>query len=124
MRRATDVPTLPAPSGPYSHLVDVGALVMTCGLTGREPATGAPINGIDAQSDAVFDQLETILAAAGLGLDHVVKTTVHLRDLSDIGAFNAVFRRRFSEPFPVRTTVGSDLPDGLLVEVDAMAARS
>jgi enamine deaminase RidA (YjgF/YER057c/UK114 family) len=70
----------------------------------------------------VIRNLEAALGAVGLTLSDVVKTTVHLADLADFGAFNEVYRARFPEPYPVRTTVGSQLA-GFLVEIDAVAAR-
>jgi len=54
-------------------------------------------------------------------MDHVVKVTAHLREVTkDFRAFNEVYREFFREPFPVRTTVGSDLLD-ILVEIDVIA---
>lgn len=57
---------------------------------------------------------------AGATFDDVVKVTVHLSDLGDFQAFNEVYKRYFKEPYPVRTTVGSQLL-GIKVEIDAVA---
>jgi enamine deaminase RidA (YjgF/YER057c/UK114 family) len=56
-------------------------------------------------------------------MDEVVKSTVHLANLEDFAAFNAVYREFFSEPYPVRTTVGSALLDDILVEIDVIAVK-
>ena len=53
-------------------------------------------------------------------MDNVVKTTVHLADLKDFQAFNGVYKEFFTTPYPVRTTVGSQLL-GILVEIDVIA---
>lgn len=122
-RTATTSSELPPPGGPYSHLVEANGFVFTAGLSPHDPATGAIPDGIGAQTEQAISNLETALDAVGLTLSDVVKTTVHLADLADFAAFNEVYRKRFPEPFPVRTTVGSQLA-GFLVEIDAVAARS
>ena len=121
-KKATTSSELPPPGGPYSHLVEANGFVFTAGLSPHDPATRAIPDGIQAQTDLVITNLETALRAVGLTLADVVKTTVHLSDLANFGAFNEVYRKRFPEPFPVRTTVGSQLA-GFLVEIDAVAAR-
>jgi 2-iminobutanoate/2-iminopropanoate deaminase len=50
----------------------------------------------------------------------VVKSTVHLSDLSLFPRYNEVYARYFPDPKPVRTTVGSDLL-GIMVEIDVVA---
>jgi len=121
-KKATTSSELPPPGGAYSHLVEANGFVFTAGLGPHDPATGALPEGIRAQTDQVIRNLETALGAVGLTLSDVVKTTVHLADLADFGAFNEAYRERFPEPYPVRTTVGSQLA-GFLVEIDAVAAR-
>ncbi len=54
-------------------------------------------------------------------MDDVVKSTVHLATLADFAEFNEAYKEFFSEPYPVRTTVGSEL-DNILVEIDVVAA--
>lgn len=121
-KRAMIIDELPPPGGAYNHLAEANGFVFTAGLSGHDPATGKLPEGIRAQTDQVISNLETALGAVGLTLSDVVKTTVHLADLADFGAFNETYRERFPEPFPVRTTVGSQLA-GILVEIDAVAAR-
>ena len=65
--------------------------------------------------------IKNILAAGGATMDHVVKSTVHLANTDDFQAFNAVYKEFFTAPFPVRTTVGSALLGGILVEIDVVA---
>ena len=116
-------PDLPAPAGPYSHVIDGGGLVWTAGFGPQDPATGRIPDGIAAQTEQVLSNVEGALRAVGLGLSDVVKATVHLQELDrDFAAYNEVYARRFTEPYPVRTTVGSTLA-GILVEVDVIAVR-
>ena len=113
---------LPRPAGPYSHLAVVGGLVFTAGFGPQDPETNAVPEGIGAQTEAVIRNVERALAQVGLDLSHVVKVTAHLADLADFAAYNAVYERLFPAPYPVRTTVGSQL-GGILVEIDVVAAQ-
>jgi enamine deaminase RidA (YjgF/YER057c/UK114 family) len=109
--------------GPYSHVAEAVGVVWTAGFGPEHPRSGAVPDGVGAQTDQVIDNLEAALRVAGLGLGDVVKVTVHLQHLQrDFAAFNEVYARRFPQPFPVRTTVGSDLLD-ILVEIDVVAAQ-
>jgi reactive intermediate/imine deaminase len=122
-KKAITSPDLPKPAGPYSHVIDTGQLVFTAGFGPQDPATGKVPEGIQAQTDQVITNVESALRAVGLGLADVVKATVHLERLDrDFAAFNEVYGRRFPEPWPVRTTVGSTLAD-ILVEIDVVAVR-
>ena len=115
---------LPKPAGPYSHVVEVNGVVFTAGFGPQDPATGQVPDGVAAQTEQVISNVENALAEVGLGLADAVKATVHLQHLHrDAAEFNEVYRRRFPEPYPVRTTVGSDLAN-ILVEIDVVAIRS
>ena len=64
------------------------------------------------------------LAAAGLGLGDVAKTTIFLHDMDDFAAVNEVYAEFFSEPYPARSTVQvARLPKNLKVEIEAVAVR-
>ena len=123
-RTARTSPDLPAPAGPYSHVVRSGDVGWTAGFGPQEPATGQVPEGIERQTEQVIDNVQAALAVVGLGLDDVVKATVHLQHLErDFAAYNEVYARRFRPPYPARTTVGSDLL-GILVEIDVVAVGS
>jgi len=123
-KSATTSPDLPAPAGAYSHVVEVNGVVFTAGFGPQDPATGVVPDGVGAQTEQVITNVETALDAVGLTLADVVKTTVHLEHLHrDVAEYNEVYTRRFAEPYPVRTTVGSTLAN-ILVEIDVVAIRS
>ena len=113
-----------APLGPYSQAVAVGDLVFVSGLIAFDPATrtfAAP--EIEPQTSLAISNLERLLTANGLTLDDVVKTTVFLRDATDIAGMNAAYAERFRTRPPARTTVpGADWgrPD-ILIEIEAIA---
>lgn len=113
----------PAPAGGYSQGIAVGDFVFTAGMGPADPVTGDLVGGNDVaeQTRQVLRNLSAVLAERDLTLDHVVKVTVHLADLDrDFVAYDAAYREFFSDPKPVRTTVGSTLA-GILVEIDVVA---
>jgi 2-iminobutanoate/2-iminopropanoate deaminase len=120
VKRAVSSDQSPLPGGPYSQGLAAGAFVFVSGQGPVDPATSRTADGIAEQTHQTLRNVRAILAAGGCGLDDVIKVTVHLADLADFSAFNEVYRQYFSEPFPVRTTVGSRLIHGL-VEIDAIA---
>lgn len=80
---------------------------------------------IEQQTEQTIDNIAAILDADGVTLDDVVKVNVHLSDTSLFARYNAVYAKRFSRPYPVRTTVGSNLghAPGMLIEIDCIAYK-
>jgi len=115
----------PRALGPYSRAVWSGHLLYCSGQTPIDPATGALVEGdVDVQTMRVFDNLEAVLQDAGLSMDDVVKCNVYLTDMADFAAMNAAYERRFTRPFPARTTVAvAGLPLGARVEIELVAQR-
>jgi 2-iminobutanoate/2-iminopropanoate deaminase len=111
----------PAPAGAYSQGIVVGDLLFTSGIFGVDAETGELPASVEDQTRQTLRNIESVLAARGLTLADVVKSTVHLQDVNgDFDAFNRVYESMFTEPYPVRTTVGSTLRN-LLVEIDVVA---
>jgi 2-iminobutanoate/2-iminopropanoate deaminase len=115
----------PAPLGPYSQAIVAGDFVFCAGQIGVDPASGRLVTGgVVAELEQALANLEAVLAAAGSGLDAVVKTTVFLTDLGAGPSVNALWAARLPEPLPARSTVGvTALPAGALVEIEAIAVR-
>ena len=115
----------PAAIGPYSQAICTGGMVYTSGQIPLDPATGAAPEGVEAQSRQALENLAAVLAAAGAGLDRVVKTTCFLADMGDFAVCNQVYAEYVRAPGPARSCVAvKTLPKGLLVEVEAVAALS
>jgi len=125
MKRIVATRGAPAAIGPYSQAVEAGGFVFLSGQIPLDPATGAMVEGgVEAQAERVMENLGAVLAAAGLGFDAVVRTTVYLADLGDFAKVNEVYGRRFPKDPPARATVQvAALPRGARVEIDAVAAR-
>jgi 2-iminobutanoate/2-iminopropanoate deaminase len=123
-KSAVSAADAPKAIGPYSHAIRTGELLFVSGQVPIDPATGNLIDGdITAQTRRVMDNLAAVLKAGGLSLQHVVRTTIFLADMSDFAAVNAVYGSFFSEPYPARATVQvSRLPKDARVEIDAIAS--
>jgi 2-iminobutanoate/2-iminopropanoate deaminase len=112
------------PQGAYSQGWRAGDFIFVTGTGPIDPVSGNLVGTeIEQQTEQTIDNVEAILAAEGATLADVVKSTVHLSDTSLFARYNAVYARRFKKPYPVRTTVGSDLghTPGMLVEIDCIA---
>lgn len=124
MKQVVHSSAMLAPQGSYSAALQVGPLLFTAGTGGFDPVSGRLVGDtIEEQTAQALDNLEASLAAAGLGWEHVVRVTTHLRHLQrDFDGYDSVYRSRVAEPWPVRTTVGVDLLLDMLVEIDLVAA--
>ena len=118
-------PNAPAALGPYSPAVLSGDTLYTSGQIGLIPATGALAGeSIEAQAEQVFQNLEAVLAAAGMTFANVVKTTVFLTDLADFAAMNAIYATKFPKDSPARSCVQvAKLPAGARMEMELIASK-
>lgn len=114
----------PQAIGPYNQAVKIGNMVYTSGNISLNAAGEKVGEGdIEAQSRQVMENLKAVLAAAGCGLEDVVKTTCFLADMNDFAAFNGVYGSYFdAATAPARSTVQvARLPLDVMVEVEAVA---
>ncbi len=114
----------PKPIGPYSQAIKSGGFVFLSGQIALDPHAGEMVGtDVRQQTERVLENLKGILEAAGASLNHVVKTTVYLKDMNDFPAMNEVYARYFVAAPPARSTVqAARLPKDALVEIDVIAA--
>ncbi len=114
----------PRPAGHYSQAIIHNDTVYVCGQLPIEPETGEKKTGpIEEQAEQALQNIAGILQAAGSDVNHVLKVTVFIADISLWERFNAVYARFFGEHRPARTVVPApDLHYGFQVEIDAIAA--
>ena len=120
--RTEDAPA-PFQGAPYSQAITAAGLVFVSGQLGLKPGhTEMAGDSIGEQTEQVMQNLAAILAAAGSGLDRLVKTTVFLTNLDDFQSMNEVYARHVGDQPPARATVEiGRLPSGALVEIEAVA---
>jgi 2-iminobutanoate/2-iminopropanoate deaminase len=114
----------PAAIGPYSQAALKNDTLFISGQLGIDPATGSMADGFEAQANLVFQHIKSILEAAGMGMSHVMKVSVFLKDMNDFAALNEVYARNFSSPYPAREAIQvARLPKDGLVEISVIAMR-
>ena len=123
MREVITAPDAPQALGAYSPAIKAGNLLFVSGQIPMNPATGTLVDGdITAQADQVMRNLTALLRAAGLGFEHVVRTTVFLADMNEFAAMNEVYSRYIVAPPPARATVQvARLPRDVKIEIDLIA---
>jgi 2-iminobutanoate/2-iminopropanoate deaminase len=111
----------PAPIGPYSPAIVAGGLVYVSGLlgTGADGQLVGP--DVTSQTKRILDRMKEILEASGSSMAQAVSVSVYLKNALDFDALNAAYREYFRESPPTRTTVVTDLLNGALVEISAIA---
>ena len=114
----------PKPIGPYSQAVKSNGFVFVSGQVALDPKTNEFVGSdVRQQTERVLENLKAILEASGVSLNHVVKTTVFLKDMNDFTAVNEVYARYFIAAPPARSTVqAARLPKDALVEIDLIAS--
>ncbi len=121
LRRPIETDGAPAPIGPYSQAVVADGVLYCSGQVPLDPASGELIEGgVAEQARRCLENLEAVCRAAGTRLAEAARIGIYLTDMELFAELNEVYAGFFSEPFPVRTTVGvAALPKGALVEMDA-----
>ena len=103
----------------FSGNTKLGNLVFIAG----KGAHVAPFE-IKAHTEIVLKELEKELVAAGSSMEKVLKVTVYLNDIADYKAMNEVYKGRFGQKPPVRSTIAvakGGVPGDSLVEMDCIA---
>lgn len=124
MNKAIHTDNAPAAIGPYSQAIRWDNTVYVSGQLPIDPATGAFAGeDIAAQTRQSLTNIKNILAAEGLEMSHVVKTTVMLKDIADFAAMNEVYAEFFAAPYPARAAYQvAALPKDARVEIECVAA--
>ena len=99
-------------------------MLFLSGQVALDPQTGEFVGAdVRQQTERVFENIKGVLEAAGANFNHVVKTTVFLKDMNDFAAMNEVYARYFPAAPPARSTVqAARLPKDALVEIEVVAS--
>ena len=121
-KRCINAEGAPPAVGPYSHAVQVGQVYYMSGQLALNPDGSGLMHGTLAEeTHHTFTNIKTVLAANGLTLADVVKTTVFLSDLSNFMEFNALYAEYFPENPPARSCVEAGIPSNGKVEIEIIA---
>ena len=99
-------------------------MLFVSGQLGLDPVTNHLVgNDIESQINQVLANVEAICVEAGTSIQHALKLTLYLQDLSDFAAVNQALEANLIAPYPARaTTQVAGLPLGALIEIDAIVA--
>lgn len=125
MKRIICSSNAPAAIGPYSQAIEINGTLYTSGQIAIDSKTGnLKGNNVTEQAQQVFDNIKAILSEAGYGLEHVVKTTVFITDMSAFAEMNDIYAQVFGDLKPARSAVEvSALPKGALVEIETVCVK-
>jgi 2-iminobutanoate/2-iminopropanoate deaminase len=123
VRTAVTSDDAPKAQGVYTPAIRAGQLLFISGQIPVDPRTGDIVEGdFSSQAEQAMRNVAALLKAAGLGFEHVARTTVFLADMDDFAAMNVVYARYVVDPAPARATVQvARLPRDVRIEVDAIA---
>jgi enamine deaminase RidA (YjgF/YER057c/UK114 family) len=109
---------------PTSALARAGDLLFTCGMPPIDIVTGEIVTGdIETQTKASLDALDIVLRHGGSSFDQVVKAVIFVTDPAVMGGVNAVYRTRFANGFPARTSAAiRPWPLPFDIEIECVAA--
>ncbi len=110
--------------GAYSQAIKYGNLIFVAGQTSEDPVTNLSVHGTVAeQTERIIKNIQTILEAAGSGLDKVIRSDVYISSMEVKVEMNEVYQKFFTVAPPARNCVAvSGLDDGLDVEIEVIAA--
>lgn len=124
MKKVISTDKAPAAIGPYSQAIEVNGMVYTSGVIPVNPATGEIPDGVNAQAKLALENLSNLLEAAGTSTEHVVKTTVFIKNMEDFGKINEIYAEYFQGTFPARSCVEvARLPKDVLIEIEAISIK-
>ena len=95
-------------------------------ISGQVPERpdGAVPEGFEAQCEQAWRNVKEVLAAAGLGVEHLVKVTTFLTDRAQLVPNRTIRRATLGEHQPALTVIVAETVDSKwLLEIEAIAAE-
>lgn len=108
----------------YSQGYKHNGFIFSAGQVGIHKEDGSLAEGIAEQTRVALSNLSDLLKSGNSSLDRVLRMTCILADMGSFDEFDRVYREVFAGHKPARVTVSATLGEGLLVEVDAIAAEA
>lgn len=113
----------PKAVGPYSQAIETNGFVFCSGQIGIDPKSGELVEGLEAQVHQVIKNMQAVVEAANSDFNHIVKTTIFVKDMATYAKVNEIYGSYFPDHKPARATIEvSNLPKNALVEIEAIAA--
>lgn len=107
---------------PFSAAVRVGKMLYLSGQIGIDDSMKLVPGGIAAETRQAMENIRAVLEEHGSSLDHLVKATVMLADMSEWSEMNKVYVTFFKKHLPARSALGANgLAMGARVEIECTA---
>jgi 2-iminobutanoate/2-iminopropanoate deaminase len=107
---------------PFSAAVRVGKMLYLSGQIGLDATGKLAPGGIAGETCQAMENIKATLEQYGSSLDHVVKATVMLADMSEWAEMNKVYVTYFARHLPARSALGANgLALGARVEIECLA---
>lgn len=116
----------PAPIGPYNQAVKIGNTLYISGQIPLKASSMELLNGtIKEETQLVMENLQSILEAAGMTFENVVKSSIFIDDIKNFGEVNQVYGAYFdNDTAPARETVAvKTLPKSVRIEISMIAVK-
>ena len=126
MKKIITTLSAPAPIGPYNQAVLINDTLYLSGQIGLNPHSMELIEGgVKKEAEQVMKNLKSVLEAAEMNFDQVVKSSIFLSDIADFGQVNEVYGSYFNnESAPARETIAvKTLPKNVRVEISMIAIK-
>lgn len=125
MSTIINTPNAPAPIGPYNQAVMAGDMLFVSGQIALDPQSGELVlMDINAETTKVLENVKAILTEAGLNFNHIVKTSIFLKDMGTFAQVNEIYGSYFTGNYPARETVQvAALPKNVNVEISVIACK-
>lgn len=113
----------PAPIGPYNQAVRANGFVFISGqIPFNVDTQELVLSDIVSETHQVMKNLQAVLEEAGIGFEHILKTSIFLKDMGQFAQVNEVYGSYFDAQAPARETVQvAQLPKNVNVEISAIA---
>ena len=116
----------PKPIGPYNQAILVNDTLYLSGQIGLDPHSMKLVKGgIKNETKQVMENLKSVLEAAEMNLDQVVKSSIFLSDMLYFEKVNEIYGSYFkSKTAPARETIAvKTLPKNVRVEISMIAIK-
>jgi 2-iminobutanoate/2-iminopropanoate deaminase len=126
MKKIISTNKAPQPIGPYSQAVLVGKTLYTSGQIALNPETGELVmDTIQEETTQVMENLKSVLEAANMTFENVIKSSIFISDMNSFRAINSVYGNYFEQSTaPARETIEvANLPKFVNVEISVIAVK-
>tara|TARA_B100001758_G_C18372392_1_gene592163 strand:- start:736 stop:1116 length:381 start_codon:yes stop_codon:yes gene_type:complete len=125
MKKSISIKNAPAPVGPYSQAILHNNMLYASGQIAINPKTNELIiHDLSKEVNQVMENIASLLQAAEMNWDDVIKCSIFLKDMDNFDLVNDIYASYFNKSFPARETVEvARLPKDVNVEISFIASK-